>query len=547
MLKNRLKISGLFISFGVLLAAIVVGTTYISFQRDLQLLKVKDTGQYSSILYEITTNMIHLEYEIINYLENGSEFPSDVEEMNSLFKQSLNSLKSRSDQYRNLPDPGYELFSNLESFAMDLERRLRTAETVTLIPLVSEGQSIVQNIENFSNMVTLSESEANAQIHDSIKASSRNSIILSFLTVLLSILGMAYFIRLNSQNEMMARNNQILANRSEASSLAKSRLLSMLSHEIRTPMNGVLGLVSLALNQKLSDTQRKLMEQIRGSAMELITFLEDMLDFSSLEEMDVKQTQSLLYTTDLIVQLEERLKPMFIRNGKTTTFTSDESLPKLLKGDGGRIQQSLYYLLSHISKNSPEKDFAIRSTLFSNYWLWRIDLRASEGTHDSWEIGSLMGQDDEFEFIASDTIETAMARGMIESMHGEIRLVRGNVQKDVYRLLVYIPIQTITKADSLKVYIHQSRSNKLEINALMEDIPHKVLELHQLSEADLVLCDPNNSSELKELSELRKAAPLAHIVSLGHTDFSDLYDDVFESQLYIRPLPKTSNFERIYD
>lgn len=547
MIKFPFKISGLFVSFAVVLAALVVGTTYSTFQRDLQLLKVKDTGQYSSTLYEITTNMIRLEYEILSYIQNGDSFSNNIEELGELFALSLETLKSESNQYVDLPEGGQELFIALESFVVELEEPLRKDEIDAIMPLIVKGRMIVKDIENFANSVTVSESNSNAQIHDSIKTSSNNSMLLSFLTVLLSILGMSYFIRLNSQNEMMARKNQSLANRSEASSIAKSRLLSMLSHEIRTPMNGVLGLVSLGLHQKLPDTQRKIMEQIRSSAMELITFLEDMLDFSSLEEIDVNQAQNLIYTSDINFDLEKRLLPVFRRNGKSIALVTDETLPKLIKGDGDRIKQSLHYLLSYISKNSSEKTFKIRSTLFENYWLWRIDLKSSDSENNNWKIGSLMGNDDEQEFIASDTFETAMARGMIESMHGEIRLVKGNVQTDLYRLLIYIPIETIPDDTPLKVYKYPSDSDKFDVSTVLGEVNFERVELHQLSTADLVLCDPDNSSELKKLSELRSAAPNAHIVSVGHSDFSDLYDDVFTIPDDVSSNSNSVNFGRIND
>ena len=534
MIKLPFQISGLFVSFSVVLAALVVGTSYSTFQRDLQLLKVGETGQYALPLFEVTTHMIRLEYEVLSYTQNGQSFSRKLDELGEEFLFSLDSFKTETNQYMDLPEQGQELFLKLEAYSIKLERRLRILErssgnfeTTNLLPLISEGRSIVKDIQSFANSVAVTESETNLLIQDSIRSSSNNSMALSFLTVLLSILGMVYFIRLNSQNEMMARKNQDLADRSEASSLAKSRLLSMLSHEIRTPMNGVLGLVSLGLHQKLSNSQRKLMEQIRGSAMELITFLEDMLDFSSLEEINVKQTQNPIHTPDFIVKLNQRLQPVFLKHGKYLTVSTDESLPKLVKGDAQRIQQCLYYLLSHISKTSSEKEFKIRSTLFENYWVWRIDLQASENINDSWKVDSQMSHEENFDFIASDTFETAMARGMIESMHGEIRLLRGNVQKDMYRLLVYIPVQIISPIDPIKVFKYPDNSEIFDIKTILGDVPNRRLELHQLSEADLILCNPDNSSELKKLSELRKAAPFAYIVSVGATSFPDLYDDVF--------------------
>lgn len=74
----------------------------------------------------------------------------------------------------------------------------------------------------------------------------------------------------------------------ESAAQAKSLFLAKMSHEIRTPMTGVLGLSELLLEQRLSDSVRGQVQQIRGSAHSLVAIINEILDFSRLEAGQVQ-------------------------------------------------------------------------------------------------------------------------------------------------------------------------------------------------------------------------------------------------------------------
>ncbi|MBL8468462.1 CHASE domain-containing protein [Methyloversatilis discipulorum] len=65
---------------------------------------------------------------------------------------------------------------------------------------------------------------------------------------------------------------------------AKADFLANMSHEIRTPMNGVLGLTSLLQKRKLPDDAAELVAKIRGAGHTLMRIINDVLDFSKIEE-----------------------------------------------------------------------------------------------------------------------------------------------------------------------------------------------------------------------------------------------------------------------
>jgi PAS domain S-box-containing protein len=72
--------------------------------------------------------------------------------------------------------------------------------------------------------------------------------------------------------------------RAQAAAEAKSEFLANMSHEIRTPLNGVLGVLHLLKAEPLSRGGRDLLDEASGCGRMLAELLNDVIDFSRIEE-----------------------------------------------------------------------------------------------------------------------------------------------------------------------------------------------------------------------------------------------------------------------
>ena len=135
----------------------------------------------------------------------------------------------------------------------------------------------------------------------------------------------------------------------------QSEFLANMSHEIRTPINGILGMLQLTLMaEDLQADYRDNLTTAKNCADTLLRLINDILDISKLEAGKYNLREE---NFDIKAIIEETVAAQIpIANGKGLGLdcTFGGNIPKLVRGDGQRIQQVLNCMLSNAIKFTNE-------------------------------------------------------------------------------------------------------------------------------------------------------------------------------------------------
>lgn len=131
---------------------------------------------------------------------------------------------------------------------------------------------------------------------------------------------------------------------------AKSDFLSVMSHEIRTPLNAIIGYIHLLQNEDPLPSQVDFLRILQISADNLLSLINDVLDFSKIEEGKVIFTERDIDIRLLVnnIKMANRIKAE--EKGNMLKVMFDDDIPAFIKGDDIRLMQVLNNLLSNAIK-----------------------------------------------------------------------------------------------------------------------------------------------------------------------------------------------------
>jgi len=158
---------------------------------------------------------------------------------------------------------------------------------------------------------------------------------------------------LNAALEELAMTNEELfsaTRKAEEASRAKSQFLANMSHEIRTPMNGFMGMIQLLARTPLSEEQKELLDIAKSSFNTLLTVINDILDYSKIEEGMAVMAEVPFHLRKTIEDATNLFTPSAIEKYLCLDLSVDSSLPDLWLGDPFRLRQVLSNLIGNAVK-----------------------------------------------------------------------------------------------------------------------------------------------------------------------------------------------------
>jgi signal transduction histidine kinase/ActR/RegA family two-component response regulator len=143
----------------------------------------------------------------------------------------------------------------------------------------------------------------------------------------------------------------------------KDQFLAMVSHEMRTPLNAVMGYLGLlSTDTQLPPTAGQYVQGARNSAAHLVTVINDLLDFSQIQQGKLVLNPQAINLRDMLSKTHDTLAPRASEQGLTYTLELDDALPEWALIDPHRVAQIIINLLGNALKFTSKGCVCMRVT-----------------------------------------------------------------------------------------------------------------------------------------------------------------------------------------
>lgn len=151
--------------------------------------------------------------------------------------------------------------------------------------------------------------------------------------------------------------------KAQKSSEAKSEFLSTMSHEIRTPLNAVIGMSNLLIMGGPRPDQRENLEILKFSAGNLLSIVNDVLDFNKIESGKLVFESIKFNLVELMQNICGGQMIAAQEKGLLFKLDVDSTLSKkVIFGDPTRITQIVFNLVSNAIKFTSEGNIWVKAT-----------------------------------------------------------------------------------------------------------------------------------------------------------------------------------------
>jgi signal transduction histidine kinase/FixJ family two-component response regulator len=253
--------------------------------------------------------------------------------------------------------------------------------------------------------------------------------------------------------------------------------LAAMSHEIRTPLSGVIGLVTLMKEEEnLSPEVVEQLEMVESSMENLLVIVNDVVDFSSLEEMKMKLV---LKQIDLSTIVSNTVRVMTaLVSQKDVQIVTEVHVPSslCLIGDGQRYQQVLTNLLSNAIKFTPAGTIHVKVELIRQDES-EVEVRTSVRDHGCGipkhlqdRLFNKFEQLSDGRAVGGAGLGLAISKGIVSLMHGTIGVnsERGEGAEFFFNIILAVgkdmaeESKLIAKTDILLPQLQQENNNQCD-------------------------------------------------------------------------------------
>lgn len=153
----------------------------------------------------------------------------------------------------------------------------------------------------------------------------------------------------------------LTAEKAQAESRAKTEFLSNMTHQIRTPIGGIVGMIDLLNKTDLDVQQKQYLQSLSQSSHSLQEIIEDIVDFSRIENGNILLSHNRTNSRSLIDSLVHSLAPIGYDRDLELICYIDESFPDEVSIDAQRFRQLLSNLIRYAIEHSTSQGIYIHA------------------------------------------------------------------------------------------------------------------------------------------------------------------------------------------
>jgi signal transduction histidine kinase len=165
--------------------------------------------------------------------------------------------------------------------------------------------------------------------------------------------------QLKDANSQLAQQQIVLQEMNQKLAKAdkmKSEFLASMSHELRTPLTAIIAFAELLLQNPagLTALQKEFLQDILESGQQLVTLINDLLDYSKIEAGLLQINASVIDIMELASSVERTLRPWAEKKQICMRSVIQQNLPVVF-GDYEKIRRVLMNLVANAIKFTPEE------------------------------------------------------------------------------------------------------------------------------------------------------------------------------------------------
>ena len=250
---------------------------------------------------------------------------------------------------------------------------------------------------------------------------------IGYSLILMLIVLPLYVAKLISRLHDAVHKEELARQKATQANLAKTNFVANMSHEIRTPLNGIIGISTLFKTTPLNADQQDLLKTLDSSSKLLLSLLNNVLDFTKIEERKFTIENVVFSPTEAIYDSLEIFRTQANSKGVQIGASVSSTLGAVM-GDVFVLRQVLANLLGNAVKFTMEGSVTLSATVLQE------DAKESTVRFEVIDTGVGIAADKQSKifdsFTQADSSTTrkfggsglglTIAKHMIEEMGGEL-------------------------------------------------------------------------------------------------------------------------------